>query len=263
MSPRTLSCEQAHSGRAAEKALLLDPQSAEAHVSLAFVRSSYEWDWASGDSLYRRAIELNPGYSRAHHWYGSDFLAIQGRFDEALSEVLTAYHLDPLSPILVEGIGFVHTLRREYETALREYQKLVKLDPLFYKAYSSMGRTLSLMGRYEEAVASFERARALAGDVPNILSATAQTLAAAGFVWEARTLLERLQAMGKSQWIPSSSLAIVQIGLGDREAALTLLEAACDKREWGVLGLKVHPLFDPLRSEPRFQRMLERIGFLP
>jgi TolB-like protein/tetratricopeptide (TPR) repeat protein len=248
---------------AAERALRLDPQSAEAHVSLAFIRASYEWDWAAADSLYRRALELNPGYSRAYHWYGGDFLAMQGRFEEALSAVRMARHLDPLSPIIADGCGLVHMLRREYQTALREHQQVLELDPMFYKAYSSTGRVLSLMGRYEEALASFERARALAGDVPNILSATAQTLAAAGFVWEARSLLDHLQVMAKSQWIPSSCFAIVQIGLGDHPAALSLLEAACDQREQAVLGMKVHPLFDPLRSEPRFQRMLERIGFLP
>jgi TolB-like protein/Flp pilus assembly protein TadD len=249
--------------QAAEKALRLDPQSGEAHVSLAFIRSSYEWNWESGESLYRRAIELNPGYSRAHHWYGSDFLAPLGRFDEALASVRTACHLDPLSPIIAEGIGYVHMLRRDYPSALREHQKLQDLDPLFYKAYSSTGRVLSLMGRYEEALACFERARALAGDVPNILSATAQTLAAAGFVWEARSLLDHLQLMAKSQWIASSCLAIVQLGLGDHQAALALLEAACDKREWAVLGLNVHPIFDPVRSEPRFHKMLDRVGFLP
>jgi TolB-like protein/Flp pilus assembly protein TadD len=248
---------------AAERALQLDPQSAEAHVSLAFIRGSYEWDWAAADTLYRRAIELNPGYSRAHHWYGTDFLALQGRFDEALAAAHMAGHLDPLSPIIAEGIGFVYMLRRDYPTAIREYQRLSELDPVFFKAYSSMGRALSLMGRYEEALASFERARALAGDVPNILSATAQTLAVAGFVWEARSLLEHLQAMAKNQWIPSSCFAIVHIGLGDHQTALTLLEEACDKREQAALGLKVHPLYDPLRSEPRFQRMLQQIRFLP
>jgi serine/threonine-protein kinase len=248
---------------AAERALVLDPQSAEAHVSLAFIRCSYEWDWNSADSLYRRAIELNPGYSRAHHWYGSDFLALLGRFDEALAEARTAHHLDPLSPIIMEGIGFVRMLQRDYEASLNEYQKLLELDPLFFKAYSAMGRVLSFMGRYQESLANFERARSLAGDVPNILSATIQTLAAAGFVWEARSLLDHLHAMAKTQWVPSASFAIAQMGLGDHQAALTYLEAACDKKEHAVLGLKVQPLFDPLRSEPRFQALLNRIGFLP
>ena len=248
---------------AAEAALRLDPQSSEAHVSLAFIRSTFEWDWAGANSLYRRAIALNPGYSRAHHWYSTDYLALVGDFDAALREGEIALHLDPLSPIILEGLGYVHMMSRDYVTALRLYQQLSQLDPVFWKAYSALGRVLSLLGRFDEAIASLERARALAGDVPSVLAATGQTLAAAGFVWEARALLDQLHQIHKRQWVPSSCFAIVHIGLGDYESALTHLETACDKREQTVSCMKVHPLYDPLRSNPRFQRILERIGFLP
>lgn len=247
---------------AAEKALSLDPQSAEAHVSLAFIRSTFEWKWSEAEALYRRGIELNPGYSRAHHWLSSDLLAMVGRFDEARTEAELARSLDPLSAIIVDGLGFISTLSRDYQTALKEYKKLLEFDPLFFKGYSSLGRLYFLMGRYEEAIACLEKARSLAGDVPSILSALAQTLAVAGFVWEARALLDQLHAIHKTHWVPSSCFAIVQLGLGDHPAALTYLEAACEKRERTVSGFRVHPVFDPLRSEPRFQRMLERIGFL-
>jgi serine/threonine-protein kinase len=248
---------------AAEKALRLDPQSSEAHASLAFIRSTYEWDWAGADALYRRAIALNPGYLRAHHWYGTDFLAITGRFEEAKREAKIARHLDPLSPIMREGEGYVHLLARDFDKALSFYQELAELDPMFYKAYSGMGRVLNLMGRNDEALAKLERARELAGDVPTILAATGQVLAESGFVWEARAILDQLHAMQLTEWIPSVCFAIVHLGLGDHNAALTYLETACDKRERGVSGFKVHPLYDPLRSEPRFQRLLQRAGFLP
>jgi TolB-like protein/Tfp pilus assembly protein PilF len=248
---------------AAETALRLDPQSSEAHVSLAFIRSTFEWDWAGADALYRHAIALNPGYSRAHHWYGTDYLALVGQFDAAIREAEIALHLDPLSPIILEGLGYVHMMSRDYVTALRLYQQLSQLDPVFWKAYSALGRVLSLLGRFDEAIASLERARALAGDVPSVLAATGQTLAAAGFKWEARALLDQLQQIQKRQWVASSCFAIIHIGLGDYESALTHLETACDKREQTVSCMKVHPLYDPLRSDPRFQRLLERIGFLP
>jgi TolB-like protein/Tfp pilus assembly protein PilF len=247
----------------AETALRLDPQSSEAHVSLAFIRSTFDWDWAAADLLYRRAIALNPGYSRARHWYSTDYLALVGRFDEAAKEGQMARHLDPLSPIILEGCGYVHMMARDYETALKLYRQLADLDPVFYKTYSALGRVLSLMGRYDEAIASLERARALAGDVPSVLAATGQTLGAAGFVWEARALLDQLHQIHKKQWVPSSCFAVIHIGLGDYQAALTHLETACDKREQAVSCLKVHPLYDPLRSEPRFQRILARVGFLP
>jgi serine/threonine-protein kinase len=247
---------------AAEKALALDPGSAEAHVSLAFVRSLFEWDWAGAEPLYRRAIALNPGYSRARHWFAGAFLAVLGRFDEALPEMRAARHLDPLSPIILEGCGYVKMVQRDYAGALEEYDQVLQLDPMFYRGYAAKARLFSLMGRYEEAIALYERARALGGDVPYVLAALGYTLARAGFVWEARSLLDELQSSAKTRWIGGVSFAMVNIGLGDHQAALTHLEAACDRREM-VGSLKVHPVYDPLRPEPRFQRMLERIGFLP
>ncbi len=247
---------------AAEKALTLDPGSAEAHVSLAFVRSLFEWDWAGAEPLYRRAIALNPGYSRARHWFGCNFLSLLGRFDEALPEIRMARHLDPLSPILADGCGYVKMMQRDYEGALEEYDQLFQLDPLFYRGYSAKARVLSLMGRYEESIALFERARALGGDVPSLLAALGDTLARAGFVWEARGLLEELQAAAKTRWVPATAFALVNIGLVDHDAALSHLETACERHEM-LGGLKVHPAYDPLRSEPRFQRLLQRIGFLP
>ena len=172
--------------QAAETALRLDPQSSEAHVSLAFISSTFEWDWGKSDALYRRAIALNPGYSRAHHWYSTDYLAIVGKLDDAVREGEIARDLDPLSPIILEGWGYVHMMRRDYATAFEIYQQLSELDPVFWKAHGALGRVLSLMGRFDEALGCWERARALAGDVPSILAATGQTLGAAGFVWEAR-----------------------------------------------------------------------------
>jgi tetratricopeptide (TPR) repeat protein len=248
---------------AAEQALAIDPQSAEANVSLAFIRSLFDWDWASAEPLYRRAISLNPGYARAHHWFGLDYLALVGRLDEALAEVLAAHRLDPLSQILREGCGYIHMLRREFDSALSVYQELADLDPSFYKAYSSLGRLLSLMERYEESIAMLQRSLELGGPVPSILSALGQTLALAGRKAEARTYLEKLESMRKTQWVPKSCFAIVHLGLGDDATSLEYFEAACEGHELAVTALKVHPMYDHLRSQARFQRVLERVGFLP
>lgn len=248
---------------ASDKALELDPQSADAHISRAFILSTYDWDWSAAGASYRAAISLNPGHSRARNWYATDYLCLVGRFDDAVKEAQMALHLDPLSPITLEGCGFVHMMRRDFETALKIFRQLTDLDPVFWKAYSGMGRVLSLLGRYDESIACLERARALAGDVPNVLAATGQVLAKAGFTWEARALVDQLLEMRKAQWVPSSCLAIVHLGLGEYPAALNYLEDACEKREQAVSCMKVHALYDPLRSQPRFQRMLERIGFLP
>ena len=248
---------------AAEKALALDPQSPEATVSLAFIQSLFDWDWAGAEKLYRRAIALNPGYSRARHWFSLDHLALLGRFDEAIAEIHVACHLDPLSQILQEGYGYVHMLRRDYATALEKFRQVVELDPLFYKGHSGLGRVLSLMGRYDEAIEALERARALTGSVPRIIAALGQTLALAGRKQEAQNYLDRLHAMEKTEYVPRVSMAILYMGLGDHSCALDYFDEACDRREMGLGSLKVHPLYDPLRSEPRFDQLLRRIHLLP
>jgi TolB-like protein len=245
---------------AAERALELDPQSAEANVSLAFVRSLFEWRWEEAEALYRAAIAVNPGYSRARHWYGVDFLGLLGRCQGALSEVRAAHDLDPLSMIIREGLGNVHMFCRDYPRAVSVHREVIDLDPGFYKGYSSLGRVLSLMGKYDLAIAALERARELGGEVPNILAALGEVLGRAGRTEEAHAVLDELTALSQMRWVPASSFAILHLGLGDHPAALTHLETATDRREMPVTALKVHPLYDPLRSEPRFQRLLERIG---
>jgi len=245
---------------AAERALELDPQSAEANVSLAFVLSSFEWRWKEAEVLYRTAIAANPGYSRARHWYGVDFLALLGRCEEGLAEVRAAYDLDPLSMIIREGVGYTHMICRDYPRAVAVYREITDMDPDFFKGYSSLGRVLSLMGKYDLALASLERSRQLGGDVPSILAATGEVLARIGRVEEARAFLQQLTEMSQTGWVPASCFAVLHLGLGDYPAALTFLETATDRREFSVTALKVHPLYDPLRSEPRFQRLLERVG---
>ena len=245
---------------AAERALELDPQSAEANVSLAFVRSSFEWRWEEAEALYRAAIAANPGYSRARHWYGVDFLGLLGRCQEALSEARAAFDLDPLSMIIREGVGYMHMICRDYPRAVAVYREITDMDPDFYKGYSSLGRVLSLMGKHDLALAALERARKLGGDVPSILSALGEVMARTGRVEEARCYLHELTELSQVRWVPASCFAVLHMGLGDYPAALTFLETATDRREFSVTALKVHPLYDPLRSEPRFQRLLERIG---
>ncbi len=244
---------------AAQRALDLDPGSGEALVALAFVRSLYDWEWDDAQAQFQRAIALNPGNARAHHWFGIDFLARLGRFDEAAAEIDTARRLDPLSQITHEGAGAVRMLMRDYEASLQIYRELLDLDPTFYKFYSSIARVLSLMGRYTEAIAMFEKALMLAGDLPNLLGALGQTLALAGRRPEAIAKLAALTRLTERKSTSLVSLAILHLGLGENEQALQWLEKACDRKEAGISWIKVHPLYDPLRGDPRFETLLKRV----
>lgn len=246
---------------AAEKALALDGSLAEAHTSLGFIKSLYDWDWPSGEAHYRRSIALNPGYATAHHWYGLDFLALQCRHDEALAEVEIAVQLDPLSPIINDGLGYVHILARRFDEAVAHYRRAADLDPLFYKTYTGMGRAYSLLGRYDDAITMFEKGRSLAGDVPSILGALGHTYGMAGHRQKALGLLDELQRLAERGFIASSCFALVHIGLGEKDRALRWLELGCERRDIALTSIGAHPIYDPLRSEPRFLSLLKKMGF--
>jgi serine/threonine-protein kinase len=244
---------------AAQRALTLDPLLAEAYTALAFIRSNHDWCWYEGEDLYRQAEDLNPGYAQLHHWFGIDHLALRGRFDEAWDEIELAQKLDPLSAIISEGRGYLLLLGRRYDEALSHYRELVDLHPFFYKAFTAIGRTLTQLGRYTEAIDMFQKGRSLSGEVPNILAALGQTYALDGREKEARQTLSKLKALAAERYVPASSLAVVHIGLGETEAALDLLEIAAERRELTLACLNVHPLYDSLRGEERFEVLVRRI----
>ncbi|MGI8990285.1 MAG: tetratricopeptide repeat protein [Bryobacteraceae bacterium] len=248
--------------QAALQALELDPSLGEAWTSLALIRSLYEWEWTEAEIWYRRAIELNPGYATVHHWYSVDYLAMMGRFDEALTEIELARQMDPLSTIIIEGHAFIHMLAGRYDEAIRTYRQALDLDPFFYKSYTSIGRTLIQKGQYAEAMEMLERGRSLAGDVPNILAALGQAHALAGNPDRARSFLGELRIAACCGYVPSTSFAIVYVGLGENERALDMLEEGCEHRELPLAGLKVHPVFDGLRGEPRFTGLLRRLNLI-
>lgn len=247
------------SREAAQKALALDPTLAEAITCVAFVRVVHDWEWQEAGRLYRQAIALNPSYATAHHWYGSDYLAMLGRLEEAIAELETAISLDPLSSIILDSRAFLSLVSGRYDDALRRYTDLLQHDPWFYKAWSALGRLYTQVGKYAEAIEMFQKARALAGDFPKILGALGQTYGLAGQADKAQEVMRTLETISKAQYVGCSTFALVHLGLGEREAALQRLETAAEEREEAVLWLKIHPAWDTLRSEPRFQAILERI----
>jgi TolB-like protein/Tfp pilus assembly protein PilF len=246
---------------AALKALDLDPRSAEAHASYALIRSLYDREWEEAEAFYRRALELNPSYATAHHWFAVDYLGMQGRFDEALREIEAARQLDPLSTIILEGKPYLLMLAHRYDEAIEDCRELARLDPTYYKFFTAMGRIYTQRGDYAEAIAMFQKGRAMAGDLPNILGALGQTYGLAGQPAEARRLLEDLSRQSAQKYVPSSSFALIHTGLGQKDEALGWLEKGVEQHELPLSTLKVHPAYDSLRGEPRFAALLRLLRF--
>lgn len=246
---------------AATRAIELDPTLADAYPSLAVIRAHWDREWQDAEDLYRKAIGLNPGCATAHHWLATDFLAVVGRLDEGELELEIALQLDPLSSIIHEGRASFSIWRRQYDEAVRRYCEIREFDPTFYKAYTGLGRSYALQGKYTDALAMLEKGRALAGDVPNILGAMGEIFALSGDAASARGILAQLTARALDSYVPSTCFARVHSGLGEAERALDWLEKGCEQRELPMAMLKVHPVYDPLRDEPRFQAVIERMRF--
>jgi serine/threonine-protein kinase len=244
---------------AANRAIELDASLAEAYPSLALIRAQSDWQWEEAEGLYRKAIALNPGYATAHHWLAIDCLGLLGRLEEATVENEIALQLDPLSSIVHEGRAFLHILNRNYGKAIRVCREINEFDPSFYKAYTSMGRAMALDGNYTQALAMLEKGRSLAGDVPSVLAAIGQVFALSGDRTSARGVLAKLTARAAEIHTPSTSFAMVHMGLGENERALDWLEKACEQHEPPVCTVKAHPVYDPLRTNPRFQAILRRL----
>ncbi len=245
---------------AAARALGLDDSLAEAHTSFAYVRSLYEWQWVEAEVHYRRSIELNPGYAQAHHWYGMDFLALLGRLDEALERLRHAQQLDPLSLNISTSLGFLLMLRREYDRAIEEYRRALDLDPDFYKSHMGLGRAYLQKGQYDEAIACFERGQALSGGALYTSGPIGEAYALSGRRREAQKLLQELIELSKSRCVAATTIALIYIGLGDKDHSFQWLEKACQEQEPPVVQIKTHPAYDSLRSDPRLRVLLKRIG---
>lgn len=219
----------------------------------------HEWRWEDAEKMFRRALELNYGYANTHHWYAVDFLAMLGRLDEAAREIEIARELDPLSSIILEGRALLKTLARKYDDAIDQYNEIILADPSFYKAYTSMGRAYIQKGMFAAAIEKLEIGRGLGGAVPSILGALGEAWARSGNAAEARRLLAELQRMARERTVHSICFALIHLGLGEKQDALTWLERAVDQREPQASALRIHPIYDELRAEPRFQALLSKV----
>src|SRR6266576_2588244 len=242
---------------AAIKALELDSAQGEAHNSLAFVLDGFDWDLDSGGKEFLRAIELSPSYATAHHWYAWH-LSLLGRYDEAIVEMRRAEQLDPLSLIINADLAELLVLAHSYDESIRQSRKTIEMDPNFALAHNQLAQAYLQKHMYDEAVAELQKAVLLSGGSPTCIANLARAYAASGKKSEALKLLSDLKKRSIPSHSNSSEIAMIYASLGDADQAMNWLEKGYEDRfNPGVL---LRPGFDPLRSDPRFQDLLHRVG---
>jgi eukaryotic-like serine/threonine-protein kinase len=244
---------------AIERALAIDPALVEAHTSLAYGTMLYEWDWVSAEASFRRAMELNPAYAPAHHWY-ADFLAGRGRLEEALREMTRAHELDPLSPIVRAETAWVLALLRRGDEGLAIVDALVREDPGFAHAYVVRGVVLQSVGDHRSAIAAHRAALEIGGFYSFSYSALICAHAAVGERDEALRLLAGLEERARREHVPAFAFALAYTGLGDLEKAFDWVERGVEARDEMMAENFLDPLFDPLRGDGRYERVLARLG---
>ena len=241
------------------QALQLDEYLTEAHVSLANAKFLYDWDWAGAEDEFKRAIEINAGYSDAHQMYGY-FLSSKGRSEEALREMQQAQELDPVSLPKVTAVGEALFDARRYDEAIAAFQKALEMDPNSGFAYWALGRAYTEKGMYGEAITAFQKSIPLSGDSPDESASLGCVYARSDRKAEARKILEELKELSKKRYIAPSVIAELYVALGDKDQAFAWLDKAYEDHDFILTLLKIEPTFDTLRSDPRFTVLLKRIG---
>jgi eukaryotic-like serine/threonine-protein kinase len=245
--------------RAASRAVELDPGSAEAYSALGFATVTRDFDWAVGEGEHRRAIEINPNYATGHHWYSFHLLMV-GRFDDALREMLRARELDPVSPSIIQSLGWAYYQSRRFDDAVTTFQKLYETAPGFAFGTITYSWLLRHIGRAKEAVAMAEKALDASSGGQMFIAALGANYAAAGRVDDARAALERLDEMSKTTHVSPFHRALIHINLGEKEEALGLLQEAYAIHDGWLVWLGVEPELDPLRDDPEFADLLRKTG---
>jgi TolB-like protein/DNA-binding winged helix-turn-helix (wHTH) protein/Tfp pilus assembly protein PilF len=247
---------------AAEKALVINPNLAEAHASLGLIVPYFDWDWEAAKKHFQRAIELNPNYATAHHWYAEAYLTIMGRMDESLAEMRAAQRLDPFSCAIEADLGKTLYFARRYDEAAAQLRKALDLDPNCYPALIWLRPLYVDTGRYSQAFEVFDKEQALTS--PDVrLEIQADIYAQMGRTEEARRLLAQLLKLAQKEHVDPGSIAAVYIHLGDKAQAFAWLEKAYAERSNYMSSLKVWGLYDPIRSDPRFVDLERRVKLVP
>jgi serine/threonine-protein kinase len=257
VTPAIASYTQAQT--AAKQALAIDESIAEAHASLAFVDYRYDWKWQEAEEQFKQAIKLNPTYATAHQWY-SAFLSASGRHSEAVAEIRRARELEPFSlTIYADLVRHLYYARR-YDEASQECAKLLEMDQGFARGHIELGQILTQKGMTDVAIKEFQRALTLSENNIGALTGLGHAQAASGRKPEALKILDRLNELSKKQYVSPYHSAVIYAGLDEKQRAIEWLEKARDERFNWVPFIQVDPLFDGIRSDPRFREILKSLG---
>jgi tetratricopeptide (TPR) repeat protein len=241
-------------------AVRVNDNSAEAHTSLAHVKATQDWDWQGAKKEFQRAIQLDPRYPTAHHWYAMSCLAPLGKLEEALEEIQTAQALDPISSIIARDRAMIYYYLREFDWALEQCDHTIESNPHFAPAYWALGLIQEHRGDFDESAAAFERAVQLAPNSPRMRGALGRTLALAGKKKEALQILNDLHELAAKKYVSPFELASVHFALGQVEPGFEWLTRAYQDRCYELVSIRVDPRFDSLRGHPMFTALASKLG---
>jgi tetratricopeptide (TPR) repeat protein len=223
------------------------------------VRLFYDWDWAEQEKEFKRAQALAPNYGSAHQLYAA-YLETAGRFDEALTEAKLAEEMDPLSAMFATEVGFAYYFARQYDEAIAQFDKTLNLEPNYADAYQYLGQAYEQKKMYPEAIAAFQKGMAQTQREPALIASIGHAYAQSGDRDKAEKTLAELRELSKQRYLSPYLFALVYAGLGDKDQTFAWLERAFQDRASLLIWLGVEPQFDPVRTDPRYEQLIRRIG---
>ncbi len=248
---------------AAAKALEIDDALAEAHASLAWIKTTYDWDWPGAEREFKRTIELNPNYATVHMWYAGGYLSAMGRLDEALAVIKRAEEMEPLSPIISSTVGVQLYDARQYDQAIEQLRRVIDTDANFPQAHLYLGWAYEQKGMFEEAIAEFEKGSKLSGGDPRMVGALGHAYAVSGRKDRAQNVIVDLKQQSRRRYVAPFEIAVIYIGLGDKDLTFEWLEKAYRDHSHWLTWLKVDPRFDSLHGDSRYRDLRRRMGLPP
>jgi len=241
------------------KALELDDSLAEAHTTLSYILFIYDWNFEESDRQMNRAIELNPNYATAYHWYGNGLLLATGRFDESIEAMKHARRLDPLSLIINADLATSYLYALRLDEAIEQFHNTLDMDNNFFYAHLYLGRAYLLHGDYQKALDELDTAAKLDDD-PRTLMLRSRVYSKMNRRSDALRMLGEMKAKGNDRYISNFDYALVYSGLGDNDRAFEYLEKGYRAHDGNLVYIKADPLFADLRTDPRYHDLARRIG---